>query len=136
MARAQSKTSDEFPEKSEKCFHKERVPQSYKARFQSFQYPNEEVVHKYIYCISNELEIWSDATGFSVEKIAQQYRGRANDEVVIPVISKCNQDTLNRNKPLWCYQAFLCILNTQVGEWFKDDVRRKQQQTTLLNGHH
>ncbi|XP_065368018.1 general odorant-binding protein 99a-like [Calliphora vicina] len=132
----QSKTSDEFPEKSEKCFQQEHVPQAYKARFQSFQYPNEEIVHKYIHCVSNELGIWDNTNGFNVEKISQQYRGRANDEVVIPVISKCNQDNQNRNKDLWCYRSFLCILNSQVGEWFKDDVRRKQQANNIPNGHH
>lgn len=131
-----SKTSDEFPEKSEKCFQREQVPQSYKARFQSFQYPNEEIVHKYIHCVARELDIWDDSNGFNVEKISQQYRDRANDEVIIPVISKCNQDNQNRNKNLWCYRAFLCILNTQVGEWFKDDVRRKQQVNNIPNGHH
>lgn len=135
LVTSQSKTSAEFPEKSEKCFQKERLPQSYKSRFQSFQYPNEDIVHKYIHCVSTELGIWEDANGFNVEKISQQYRDKANEEIVIPVISKCNQDNRIANKELWCYRSFLCILNTQVGEWFKDDVRRKQQNKNLPNGH-
>nr|BAS69457.1 odorant-binding protein 20 [Delia platura] len=116
---AQSKTSDEFPATSEKCFQREHVPQSYKTNFHNFQYPNEEIVQKYIHCISSELEIWDNTNGFNLEKISQQYRSRANEEVVLPVISKCNRDNQNSNKPLWCYRAFLCILNTQVGNGLK-----------------
>ncbi|XP_023294592.2 general odorant-binding protein 99a-like [Lucilia cuprina] len=130
-----SKISDEFPQKSEKCFQQERVPQDLKASFQSFQYPNRDIVHKYIHCVSTELDIWDNTNGFNVEKISQQYRGRANDELVIPVISKCNLDNQNRNKELWCYRSFLCILNTQVGDWFKEDVRRRQP-ANIPNGHH
>uniref|UniRef100_A0A1B0AD93 Uncharacterized protein n=3 Tax=Glossina TaxID=44049 RepID=A0A1B0AD93_GLOPL len=130
----QSKISDDFFQMSERCMRLEKVPDRYKAQFTEFQFPNDPIVHKYILCVNRELQIWDNNQGFDIEKIYQQYKGRANEEVVLPIISQCNQDAKQRNYELWCYKAFLCILDTQVGEWFKEDVRR-QQTRTLTNGH-
>lgn len=110
------------------------MPQRYKASFQVFRYADEEIVHKYIHCVATELEIWNNRSGFNIEKIYNQYRDRANDEVMLPVISNCNRSSQNSNKELWCYRAFVCILNTDVGKWFKEDVQRSRR-ANLPNGH-
>ncbi|XP_073812883.1 general odorant-binding protein 99a-like [Musca autumnalis] len=132
---AQNTISDHFYDKSEKCFDQLHVPQRYKATFQAFRYPDEEIVHKYIHCVAMELEIWTNRSGFNIEKIYQQYRNRANDEVMLPTISNCNRSAQNSNKELWCYRAFLCILNTDVGKWFKEDVQRSRSVNNIPNGH-
>ncbi|XP_013105869.1 general odorant-binding protein 99b-like [Stomoxys calcitrans] len=131
----QNTISDQFFSKSEICFELLHVPNRYRSEFGNFSYADEEVVHKYIHCVTTELDIWNDRSGFNIEKIYHQYRNRANDEVMLPIISNCNRSSQNNNKELWCYRAFVCILNTDVGQWFKEDVQRKRQ-ANISNGHH
>ncbi|XP_054730877.1 general odorant-binding protein 99a-like [Anastrepha obliqua] len=129
----EEKSEDDFLSASERCFEREHLPSSYQRRFDNFEYPDEEIVHRYVHCIWKKLELWNDRTGFNVEHIAALYRDKANTEVLVPILSDCNRNAQNESKLKWCYDAFKCMLNSRVGQWFKEDVGRKLHDTKKAN---
>lgn len=129
----EEKTEDDFLSAGERCFQRERLAAPYQRRFDTFDYPDEEPVHRYVHCIWTELKLWNDRTGFNVEHIAALYRDKANTEVLVPILSDCNRNAQNEPSLKWCYRAFKCVLNSQVGQWFKEDVERKLQERRVGN---
>nr|WDE30504.1 odorant binding protein 2 [Neoceratitis asiatica] len=129
----EEKTEDDFLTASERCFQRERLAATYQRQFDNFIYPDEEPVHRYVHCIWTELKLWNDRTGFNVEHIASLYRDKANTEVLVPILSDCNRNTNNEPILQWCYTAFKCVLNSRVGQWFKEDVGRKLHERRTGN---
>lgn len=79
-------------------------------------------MHKFVQCIFKDLELWNDQTGFNVEHIGDLYKDKANPETLFPILSECNKNSQNHLPPKWVYNGFMCILESKIGKWFKEDV--------------
>ena len=125
-----------YLEASNRCICQNNVSLANKQKFDRFDFANEDRVHNYVYCIwssSQGLGWWNDRNGFGVQQIADLYKNQANTEILIPILNDCNRNDNNQSVKVWCYNSFICILNSQVGEWFKNDVSKAIRSQS--NGH-
>jgi len=87
------------------------------------EYENKLWVHRYIYCFWTRLQLWEDDAGFNTNRILHTYGGRQrlNEEEALPAINGCNARARkdSENALSWCYNAFICILRTPVGDWYR-----------------
>ncbi|XP_016948038.1 uncharacterized protein LOC108023266 [Drosophila biarmipes] len=100
-------------------------------------------VRHYLHCFWSRLQLWQDASGFQAQRIVQSFGGerRLNVEQALPVINGCNARTRFRGSGFgvasgsgsqavvdWCFRAFVCVLATPVGEWYK------RHMSDVING--
>ncbi|KAL7744928.1 hypothetical protein ACLKA6_007202 [Drosophila palustris] len=87
------------------------------------EYENELWVHLYIHCFWTQLQLWEDDTGFNSNRILHTYGGRQrlNEEEALLAINGCNARARGTSEyPIdWCFKAFICILRTPVGDWYR-----------------
>ncbi|EDV46279.1 uncharacterized protein LOC6549749 [Drosophila erecta] len=92
-------------------------------------------VRQYLHCFWSRLQLWLDETGFQAQRIIQSFGGerRLNVEQALPVINGCNAKTSSRGLGAqaavdWCFRAFVCVMSTPVGEWYK------RHMSDVING--
>ncbi|XP_017063964.1 uncharacterized protein LOC108103108 [Drosophila eugracilis] len=98
-------------------------------------------VRHYLHCFWSRLQLWQNASGFQAQRIVQSFGGerRLNVEQALPVINGCNAKTKSRGSGSglglgsqaavdWCFRAFVCVLKTPVGEWYK------RHMSDVING--
>nr|ACY92715.1 odorant binding protein 8a [Drosophila melanogaster]ACY92731.1 odorant binding protein 8a [Drosophila melanogaster]ACY92732.1 odorant binding protein 8a [Drosophila melanogaster]ACY92733.1 odorant binding protein 8a [Drosophila melanogaster]ACY92764.1 odorant binding protein 8a [Drosophila melanogaster] len=92
-------------------------------------------VRHYLHCFWSRLQLWLDETGFQAQRIVQSFGGerRLNVEQALPAINGCNAKTSSRGSGAqtvvdWCFRAFVCVLATPVGEWYK------RHMSDVING--
>ncbi|XP_017041920.1 uncharacterized protein LOC108088582 [Drosophila ficusphila] len=122
-------------------------------RFQldRMQFEDAPHVRHYLHCFWSRLQLWQDATGFQAHRIVQSFGGERilNVEQALPAINGCNAKTRRRASGSgsgsgsrlvtglvagsqaveeWCFRAFVCVLRTPVGEWYK------RHMSDVING--
>ncbi|XP_016936738.2 uncharacterized protein Obp8a [Drosophila suzukii] len=94
-------------------------------------------VRHYLHCFWSRLQLWQDDSGFQAQRIVQSFGGerRLNVEQALPAINGCNAKTRFRGSGSgmgsvvdWCFRAFVCVLATPVGEWYK------RHMSDVING--
>ncbi|XP_070074816.1 uncharacterized protein Obp8a [Drosophila takahashii] len=106
-------------------------------------------VRHYLHCFWSRLRLWQDASGFQALRIVQSFGGerRLNVEQALPAINGCNARTRFRSGsrsvsrsgsgsqsrsqvPVvdWCFRAFVCVLATPVGDWYR------RHMSDVING--
>ncbi|EDW51228.1 uncharacterized protein LOC6621158 [Drosophila sechellia] len=92
-------------------------------------------VRHYLHCFWSRLQLWLDETGFQAQRIVQSFGGesRLNVEQALPAINGCNAKTSSRGSGTqtvvdWSFRAFVCVLATPVGEWYK------RHMSDVING--
>ncbi|KAH8387128.1 hypothetical protein KR093_004928, partial [Drosophila rubida] len=107
------------------CARNGRLSAEQRRTLDRLEYANELWVQRYVHCFWTRLQLWEDTAGFNTARIVQTFGGprRFNEEQALPAISGCNaharrisaaDSTLD-----WCYKAFVCILRTPVGNWYR-----------------
>ncbi|XP_043659293.1 uncharacterized protein LOC122623954 [Drosophila teissieri] len=99
------------------------------------QYEDAPHVRHYLHCFWSRLQLWLDESGFQAQRIVQSFGGerRLNVEQALPAINGCNAKTSSRGLRSqavvdWCFRAFVCVLSTPVGEWYK------RHMSDVING--
>ncbi|KAH8397970.1 hypothetical protein KR222_007571, partial [Zaprionus bogoriensis] len=114
------------------CYRQERIGAEQRSALERQQYGNTPTVRRYVHCFWTRLQLWQDDVGFNALRIVQAFGGprRLNAEQVTPAIGKCNAQAKRSaaNNLDWCYGAFVCVLRTSVGDWY----RRHMQD--VING--
>nr|ACY92850.1 odorant binding protein 8a [Drosophila melanogaster] len=87
-------------------------------------------VRHYLHCFWSRLQLWLDETGFRRSFGGER---RLNVEQALPAINGCNAKTSSRGSGAqtvvdWCFRAFVCVLATPVGEWYK------RHMSDVING--
>ncbi|XP_055850140.1 general odorant-binding protein 99a-like [Episyrphus balteatus] len=120
------KTEDEFFTASAACAKKLQIDDSHLAKFQELDYPNDKTTQEFLHCLWTGMDLFNDEIGYNVENIAFLYKDKANSEVLIPILSECNKKEANDSTLSWLYRGFQCIMSSKVGQWFKEDIAKKQ----------
>ncbi|XP_064537214.1 uncharacterized protein Obp8a [Drosophila montana] len=114
------------------CYRSERISLDQRLALERQQYKNLPYVHRYVYCFWTRLQLWQDGIGFDAMRIIESFGGprRLNLEQTVPAINSCNAHARRSSRTVldWCYGAFVCVLRTPVGDWY----RRHMQD--VING--
>lgn len=83
-------------------------------------------MRRYVYCFWTRLQLWQDGTGFDSMRIVESFGGprRLNVEQTVPAINGCNAHARRSawTPQDWCYGAFVCVLRTTVGDWYRRHI--------------
>ncbi|EDW65452.2 uncharacterized protein Obp8a [Drosophila virilis] len=116
----------------DECYRSERIGPDQRLALERQLYRNLPYVHRYVYCFWTRLQLWQDGMGFDAMRIVESFGGprRLNLEQTVPAINSCNAHARRSTRTVldWCYGAFVCVLGTPVGDWY----RRHMQD--VING--
>ncbi|XP_017964304.1 uncharacterized protein LOC108656614 [Drosophila navojoa] len=111
----------------DQCFRSERISPNQRLALDRQQYSNVPYVHRYVYCFWTRLQLWHDGTGFDPMRIVESFGGprRLNLEQTVPAINGCNAHARRSARTAldWCYGAFVCVLRTTVGDWYRHHMQ-------------
>ncbi|XP_034119489.1 uncharacterized protein LOC117578225 isoform X2 [Drosophila albomicans] len=124
LLRARSPQSLAIVRARDECTRSGRLTAEQRRTLDRLEYANELWVQRYLHCFWTQLQLWEDNDGFNSMRIVQTYGGphRFNVEQALPAIGGCNaraRRTSTGNAIDWCYKAFVCILRTPVGDWYR-----------------
>ncbi|XP_068159027.1 uncharacterized protein Obp8a [Drosophila tropicalis] len=112
------------------CFRSGKLSDRQRLRLDHMAYENQEYAHRYVHCFWTKMQLWRDDYGFQAMRIVNHFGGpdRLNVEQAVPAINKCNLSTRSGAAANWCYRAFVCVMRTPVGEWFR------RHMSDVING--
>ncbi|XP_055383607.1 general odorant-binding protein 99b-like [Condylostylus longicornis] len=88
------KTPEELKQVRADCLEKFPVPKETRELFKRFEYPDEEIVEKYVHCVAAELQYFVEPEGYIDEHLETQF---GTDKT--PIINKCI--TFKKDHPDW-----------------------------------
>ncbi|XP_030382625.1 uncharacterized protein LOC115630197 [Scaptodrosophila lebanonensis] len=134
MLDAQRRPSRLVMQAREQCFSSGRLRPEQRRHVDRHEFPDRPDVRSYVHCFWTRLHLWQDAHGFNVQAIVYMFGGpeHVNVEQAVPAINGCNASARSNrtvaSPQKWCYEAFVCVLRTPVGVWYR------RYMSDVLNG--
>ncbi|XP_030379770.1 general odorant-binding protein 99a [Scaptodrosophila lebanonensis] len=110
------RTAEDLQKTRKECAEANKVTEALIAKYKTFEYPDDEITHKYIKCIFNKFELFDDTTGFKVDNLVKQLGQGKDDKAALKAdIEKCaDKNEQKSDAPTWAYRGFKCFLGKNL----------------------
>ncbi|XP_055852818.1 uncharacterized protein LOC129916736 [Episyrphus balteatus] len=99
------------------CFQTVGVSAENRQRIENYDYPNTQETYRYMRCIFENLELWSEANGIQDQRINEILEGQRDRSNILDVVKGCNEESRTEDPDVWFYNTVDCIAsNGNVGE--------------------
>ncbi|XP_055695430.1 general odorant-binding protein 99a-like [Lutzomyia longipalpis] len=103
-------TAEDLAKHRTKCVEELKIEESAVTEYKKWNFTDDEKTRCYIKCIFNQMELFSDETGYNVEHLVEQLGQTGDKEKVREQIVKCVDDNPNKDdKCTWVFRGFNCF---------------------------
>lgn len=92
------------------CASSLSIPEAQVNEYKKWNFPNDEKTRCYVKCILEKMGLFTDATGFNVERLIQQLGQGKNATTIKTEVEKCADKNPNKDHAcVWAYRGFNCF---------------------------
>lgn len=97
------------------CASSLNIPEATVNEYKKWNFPDDEKTRCYIRCIFEKMGLFTDATGFNVDRLVKQLGQGRNETEIKPEVVKCADKNPNKDHAcIWAYRGFNCFKNAHL----------------------
>jgi len=123
------KNADEIKAIRSECLKEHSLSQEQVQKMKNFEFPDEEVVRKYLECTADKLGIFCSMEGYHADRIAQQFKMDMEESEVLTIAQGCiDKNEQGSSSDVWAFRGHKCLMASKIGDKVRAYIKKRQEE--------